>query len=88
MEASGLDIKILKSVGAITKYGSENYIDVSGIIFDAIHGKKVLVAYIDGNNNYLVSIGENDTEYKIEDVMLLNQYKDVVEVQNLADILK
>ena len=61
---------------------------VSGIIFDAIHGKKVLVAYIDGNNNCLVSIVKNDTEYKIEDVMLLNQYKDIIEVQDLSNILK
>ena len=52
------------------------------------HGKTVLVAYIDGNNNYLVSIVKNDTKYQIEDVMLLNQYRDVIEVQDLADILK
>ena len=87
LEASALDVKILKSVGAITRYGSENHIDVSDIILDVVHGKTVLVAYIDGNNNYLVSIVKNDTKYQIEDVMLLNQYKDVIEVQDLADIL-
>ena len=87
LEASALDVKILKSVGAITRYGSENHIDVSDIILDVVHGKTVLVAYIDGNNNYLVSIVKNDTKYQIEDVMLLNQYKDVIEVRDLADIL-
>lgn len=87
LEASALDVKILKSVGAITRYGSENHIDVSDIILDVVHGKTVLVAYIDGNNNYLVSIVKNDTKYQIEDVMLLNQYKDIIEVQDLADVL-
>ena len=87
LEASGLDVKVLKSVGAITKYGNENHIDVSNIILDVVHSKTVLVAYIDGNNNYLVSIVKNDTKYQIEDVMLLNQYKDIIEVQDLADVL-